>query len=124
MSDRDNTDIWTAVAIGAVVGIGTALIVRARQEDDTQELLKRLQPVRRRAGKAARAMRKDLHRRTKRAGETAGELVSTSRDTLEELRKGAAEIVRDTRDELQKAARDSARELRRASRKMARRVTG
>jgi gas vesicle protein len=122
MNDRDNTDLWTAVAIGAVVGIGTALIVRARQEDDTQELLRRLQPVRKRAERAARVVRKEVTRRRRQAGDTAGELLSVSRETLEELRRGAAEIVRDTRDELQKAARESAQELRRASRTVARRV--
>jgi gas vesicle protein len=122
MSDRDNTDLWTAVAIGAVVGIGTALLVRARQDDDTQELLRRLRPVRRRAERAAKVVQKQMRRRTHQAGSAAGDLVSAGREVIEDLRKGAAEIVREARDELQKAARESVREARRASRSAARRV--
>lgn len=123
MNERDNTEMWTALAIGAVVGIGTALLVRARQEDDTQELLKRLKPVRRRAEKAAKVVRKEVGRRSRQANDAAVDLMAVSRDTLEELRRGAAEIVRDTRDELQRAAKESAREMRRASRAVAKRVS-
>ncbi|CAN5836623.1 hypothetical protein BH23GEM9_BH23GEM9_02980 [soil metagenome] len=122
MSDRDNTDLWTAVAVGAVIGIGTALLVRARQDDDTHELLKRLRPLRRRAQNAARVVGKEVRRRTHDAGEAAGDLVSASRDTLDDLRKSAADIVRDTRSELQRAARESVKEVRRASRQVGRRV--
>jgi gas vesicle protein len=124
MSDRDNVDVWTAVAIGAVVGIGTALIVRARQDDDTHEIIRKLRPVRRRAEKAAKNVRREVGRRASQAGDAGGELLSASRDVLDELRKGAAEIVRDTRDELRRAAKDSVADARKAARRAARRVAG
>jgi gas vesicle protein len=129
MSDRDNTDIWTAVAIGAVVGIGTALIVRARQDDDTHEIIRRLRPVRKTAEKTMKQARRELGRQAHRAGETGEELVSAGRDILHELRKGAAEIVKDTRKELKKAAKDARRaalsgasDAERAARRAVRRV--
>jgi gas vesicle protein len=129
MSDRDNTDIWTAVAIGAVVGIGTALIVRARQDDETHEIIRRLRPVRKRAGKTMQQARRELGRQAQRAGETGEELVSAGRDMLHELREGAAEIVRDTRKELKRAAKEArkaalegASDAQRAARRAARRV--
>lgn len=111
--ERENADIWTAVAIGAVVGIGTALIVRARQEDETHALLRRLRPVR----NAAKAVRKGVGRSAGRAGDATEELLSAGRDILDDLRQGAAEIVRTTRDELQRAARDSLKDARRVTRK-------
>lgn len=123
MSDQDGIDVWAAVAIGAVVGIGTALLVRARQEDETHELLKRLRPVRRGAQRAATAVRREVGRRTSQAGDAGEELVSAGLDVLDELRKGAREIVHATRDELQKAARDSVRDARKAARRAARRAT-
>jgi gas vesicle protein len=121
--DRDHVDLWTAVAIGAVIGIGTALIVRARQEDETSDLLKRLQPVRKRAQRTAKAVRKSVGRTANRAGDATEDLVSAGREILDELRRGAADIVSNTRDELQKAASDSVADARAAARRAARRVT-
>jgi gas vesicle protein len=120
--DGDKVDLWTALAIGAVVGIGTALIVRARQDDETSELLKQLKPIRKRAQRAARTVRREVGRTAHRAADATDEFVSASREVLDELRKGAAEIVRDTRDELQKAARESVADARKAARRTARRV--
>jgi gas vesicle protein len=122
MSDRDNVDVWTAVAIGAVVGIGAALLVRARQEDDTHELIRKLQPLRKRAGRAAKSMKREVRRGAGKAVDAGEELVDAGRDILEELRDGASEIVRNTRDELQKAARESVRDARRAAGRAAKRV--
>lgn len=121
-NERDNVDIWTAVAIGAVVGIGAALIVRAKQEDETADLLRRLQPMRKKARKAAKSLRREVGRTAHRAGDATEDFVSASREVLDDLRQGAAEIVRNTRDELQKAARESVKDARRAARKAALKV--
>lgn len=122
MNDRDSFDVWTAVAIGAVVGIGTALIVRARQEDDTHEIVRRLRPVRRRAEKTMKKVRREVSRRADRAGDAGEELFSAGREVLDELRKGAQEIVRDTRKELERAAQDSVAGAQKAARRAKRRV--
>jgi gas vesicle protein len=117
MKDHDHFDVWAAVAIGAVIGIGTALLVRARQEDDTHAMLKRLRPVQQKAQRAAKTVRKEVGRRAGQAGDAGSELVEAGREVLEELREGANEIVRSTRKELRKAARDSYKEARRAAQK-------
>lgn len=122
MNDHDSIDVWAAVAIGAVVGIGAALLVRARQEDDTHELLKRLRPVRRDAKRAVTTVRREVGRRASQAGEAGEDLIDAGRDLLADLRQGAREIVEATRDELAKAARDSVREARRAAQRAARRA--
>ena len=116
MRDRDNTEVWTAVAIGAVLGIGTALLVRARQEDDTHEIIKRLRPVTRQAQKAAGRAGREFGRRARQAGDSGEELLSTGREIMDELRRGAQDIVKTTRKELRKAARDSVKEARKAAR--------
>ncbi|MGH7448530.1 MAG: hypothetical protein ACREK1_08610 [Longimicrobiales bacterium] len=120
MNDRDNTDVWTAVAIGTIVGIGAALLVRSRQEDDTHELIKRLRPVTRQAKAAAKSAGEEFHKRARQAGDSGEDLLANSREVLDEMRKGAREIVLSTRDELRRAARDSVREARRAARRAAR----
>jgi gas vesicle protein len=117
MKDHDNFDMWAAVAFGALIGIGTALIVRARQEDDTHALVKRLRPVRRSAEKAARGVRKEVTRQASRGAEAGENLLDAGRDMLDELRENAGEILRNTQRELQKAAKQSVREAQRATRK-------
>lgn len=116
MTDRDTSEVWTAVAIGAIIGIGAALLVRARQEDDTHEIIKRLRPVTRQAKQTATSARKELGRRARQAGDSGEDLLSSSRDILEGMQKGAREIILSTRDELRQAARDSVRDARRAAR--------
>ncbi|MBR9988761.1 MAG: hypothetical protein KFH98_03340 [Gemmatimonadetes bacterium] len=118
MRDRDNTEVWTAVAIGAVIGIGTALLVRARQEDDTHEIIKRLRPVTRPAKAAADRAGKEIGRRARQAGEAGDDLLKSSREMMDDLRRGAQDIVQSTRKELRRAARDSVREARKAARSL------
>jgi gas vesicle protein len=122
MTERGNSDVWTAVAIGAIVGIGATLLVRARQDDDAHEIVKRLRPVTKHAKNAARSASKQLGRSARRAGKSGEELLSAGHDIMDELRKGAREIVHATRDELRKATRDSVREVQRAARRAARTV--
>jgi hypothetical protein len=68
--------------------------------------------------------RKQLRRQARHASKASGELISGGRETLEDLRQGASELVRETRKELRKAVRDSVREARQAARKAARSTLG
>ena len=120
MNERDNTDVWAAVAIGAIVGIGATLLVRARQEDDAHEIIKRIRPAARKARKLAGSAGKEMGRQARAAGRSGGELLSTGQDIMDDLRQGAREIVHATRDELRKATRESIREMRRAAKQAAR----
>lgn len=117
MNERDNTQVWAAVAIGAVVGIGATLLMRAQQEDEVHAIMKTLRPVKKGAGRAAKTVRREMGRRTKQLGREGRELASVSRDMLDELRDGAREIVSATRDELRRAAIDSVKEARKAARR-------
>ena len=118
MRDRDNTDLWTALAIGAVVGIGAALLARSRQDDN--DLLRRLKPTRKRAARIVKNARRAVGRGAHQAGEVGEDLVHASRDMLSDLRKNARQIVHTTRDELEKVARDSIIDARKAARKAVR----
>jgi gas vesicle protein len=126
MRDRDNTDLWTALAIGAVVGIGAALLARSRQDEtnDLQGMLKRLKPTRKRAARMVKNARRAVSRGAHQAGEAGEDLVHASRDMLTDLRKNAREIVHTTRDELEKVARNSVLDARKAARRAARRTFG
>src|SRR5688572_33330029 len=98
MKDRDNTDLWTALAIGAVVGIGAALLARSRQDDnDLQHVLKRLKPTRKRAAKLVKNARRSVSRGAHQAGEVGEGVLHASRDMLHDLRENARDIVHTTR---------------------------
>jgi gas vesicle protein len=123
MKDRDTTDVWTAVAIGAVIGIGAALIVRAQQEDDTHEIIKRLRPLRRQAARTTKRAGAEVGRRARQAGEAGEDVVRAGREILDELRSGARDIISETRRELRKAAKQSVKEARNAARRAAREMS-
>ncbi|MEX0907425.1 MAG: hypothetical protein WD054_03765 [Gemmatimonadota bacterium] len=120
MIHRDNSEVWTALAIGAIVGVGTALVIRARQEDDTHELLKRLKPLKRHVQRTARDAGSTIGRTARSAGAAGDEVLDSTREILEELRTGARDLIRDTREELQRAALQSVRDARKAARRAAR----
>jgi hypothetical protein len=115
MTERDNTDVWTALAIGAVVGIGATLLLRA-QQDDTSDIVKKLRPMRRGAQKVVKAAGKRVVRGMRSARGSGEEWVSAGRDVLDELQEGARDIVHETRSELRKVAREAIREAQRAAR--------
>jgi gas vesicle protein len=117
MKGRDEKELWTAIAIGAVVGIGATLLMRAHEEDDTSAIVDALKPVRKRARNAARSAGKVIRRGAHDVGEAGEEFLSTSRDVLSDLRDDASDIVSETRRELQKAAREAIKDARRAARK-------
>ena len=122
MKDRDNTDLWTALAIGAVVGIGAALVARSRDESELQSVLRRLKPAQKRAAHMVKNARRAVGRGAHQAGEAGEDLVHASVDMLNDLREGARDIVHTTREELQRAAHDTLIDARKAARRAARRA--
>src|SRR5687768_8145700 len=99
MTERDNTDMWTALAIGAVVGIGATLLLRAQQHDDTHDLIKRLRPMQRGAKKVMKSAGKRVVRGMRSARGSGEELLSTGHDLLDDLQENARDILHETRSE-------------------------
>ncbi|MGE5863510.1 MAG: hypothetical protein ACM32J_00285, partial [Rhizobacter sp.] len=92
MNDRDKADLWTAVAIGAVVGIGAALLLRADDEPRSARLMKNLKPLQKRAGKAVRNARRTLAEQASHLGGAGEDLLHDGSRSLRDLRKDAARI--------------------------------
>lgn len=122
MNDRDKTDLWTALAVGAVVGIGAALLLRSGEETQTERLLKSFRPVQKGATRAVRSARKSIGRGARHVGDRGEDLLHDAADALAELRKDAAKIVAQAREELQAAALASFKEARRSARRAKRRL--
>lgn len=122
MNDRDRTDLWTALAVGAVVGIGAALLLRSGEETQTERLIKGLRPVQKSAKRAVRSARTSIGRGARQVGERGEDLLHDAVEALSELRSDAAKIVAQAREELQDAARSSLKEARRSARRTRRRL--
>jgi gas vesicle protein len=121
MNDRDKTDLWTALAVGAVVGIGAALLLRSADEPQTQKLLRTLRPVQQRARRVAREAGRQLERTTGRISRRGEDLLEQGSDALSELRRDAARIVARARHELEDIAETSVKQARRTARRARRR---
>jgi hypothetical protein len=121
MNDRDKADLWTAVAIGAVVGIGAALLLRADDEPRSARLMKNLKPLQKRAGKAVRSARRTLAEQASHLGGAGEDLLHDGSRSLRGLRKDAARIVADARRELEDMAASGMKQARRTAKRTRRR---
>lgn len=121
MNDRDKTDLWTALAVGAVVGIGAALLLRSADEPQAERLLRTLRPVQQRARRVAKDASKQLGRSSRRIRRGGEELLEQGSDALSDLRKDAAKIVAQARHELEDIAQSSVKQARRTVRRARRR---
>ena len=120
--DTDSVDLFTAFAIGAMIGVGATLLLRPDPPPTrTQQVLKRLTPLARRAGKAARNARRDLGRSVEMSRAAGRDLGTAGKDVLEDFREQVEEILSSARDELTDSAR---RQLRSARKALGRKLRG
>lgn len=121
MNDRDKTDLWTALAVGAVVGVGAALLLRAAEAPEPRGLLRGIRPVQKQARRVVSEAGKQLGRSTRRLGHKGEELLDQGSDALAELRHDAARIVAQARHELEDMAQHSVKQAKRTARQARRR---
>jgi len=117
MNDRDKTDLWTALAVGAVVGIGAALLLRSADQPEARRLLRTLRPVKERAQRAVKNASRQLEQRAQELGTRGEELIDQGTDALADLRRDAAEIVAQAREELEQIASKSMKQVRMTARR-------
>jgi gas vesicle protein len=133
MKQREDSDFMTALAIGAVVGIGAALLFRASDDLDREKIIKRLKPLKKRANRALEsASRRVSHKMSdardagRIVGRSSRKIASDMGDDaakiLEDAREDAAKIVRQARREMQASARDSVKQAQRAMRRAAKKL--
>jgi len=117
MNDRDKTDLWTALAVGAVVGIGAALLLRSTDQPEAKRLLRSLRPVQERARRVVKNASEQLERSTRGLSRRGEDLLEQGTDALSDLRRDAAKIVAQAREELEAIAQNSLKQARRTARR-------
>jgi gas vesicle protein len=105
MAREDTYDFLTAFAVGAVLGMGTTLLLQGgRPKTAKERLLRELKPYYRKkigGGKVARGVR-----RGRAAVDMADDAIDAGRELLSEFRDEVKRIVEDARDELVEALED------------------
>lgn len=135
MRDQETSDLLTALAIGAVVGIGAALLLRGEEVSRREKLLREIRPLAKQARKKAHAARRDFERGAKRAGRQASRSASSAfeyvgdgarvgsvaaMDAAAALRRAGADVVSELRDEIASLVNSAGRELRRSAKRTVR----
>jgi gas vesicle protein len=100
MSDDRTTEYVTAFVVGALVGVGAALLLAPDPPTRRERLMKELKPYRKKLDKKASKMRKQAGRQVDAAGEWGEELRAASRAVVADLREEVAELVADARDQI------------------------
>jgi gas vesicle protein len=121
MAPRDSNDFLTAFGIGAVLGIGAALLLRPEKPNPRKQLQKRLKPHVRKLGRTAARTRKAARRAAREAsvaapaGATTEDVILAGRELLAEFRGEVTRILDEAREELRELSREQGRAPRAAA---------
>ena len=122
MRDQESSDIIAALAIGAVIGIGAALLMRGGELSRREKVMRELKPYTKRAQRGARAVHKATREHVGRGVEATADIASDLRDSgrtvVNDLRDELAALVSAAGDELRRTAKRTVRETRRSIREL------
>ncbi len=98
--DGENVDFLAALGLGAVIGLGLALLFRPEPPTRRERIMKELAPYRKKLDKRAKTAKKAIDQRAASARKRGDEMVGAGRDVLDDLRAEVADIVADARKEI------------------------
>lgn len=119
MDERDTIDLVTAFAVGALIGVGTMLLLRPEPEPRSVRAMRQIRRSGKELQKGAKRVGSDLADRAGSTAEMSLELVETGRKVASALRDEIADIVADARDDLGRALASEVKSARRELRKRA-----
>lgn len=114
MARQDTNDFLAAFGIGAVLGIGAALLLRPEKPNPRKQLRKRLEPHVRKLGRGASRTRKAARAAAREAGTTTDDVIHAGRELLAEFRGEVERILDEAREELRGLALEQGRAPRHA----------
>jgi gas vesicle protein len=104
--DRDNTDFLAALAIGAIAGLGLALLFRRDPPSRRERLMKELKPYRKKLSKQARRTRDTIGKQASAAAKRGDAMVAGGRDALDSFRSEVSDIVSAARSDIAAAVQE------------------
>ncbi len=112
--ETDSVDLFTAFAIGAMIGVGATLLLRPDPPTRSEQVMKRLSPMTTRARKAAGRARRGFGRSVQLSRAATGEVGRAGLNVLDEFRDQVEDILSSAREELTDSARKQLRSARKA----------
>lgn len=109
MARQDTNDFLAAFGIGAVLGIGAAVLLRPERPNPRKQLQKRLKPHVRTLGRSASRTRKAARAAVREGGVATDDVIHAGRELLAEFRAEVARILDEAREELRDLAQEPAR---------------
>jgi gas vesicle protein len=100
MNKDSTTEYVTAFVVGALVGVGAALLLAPDPPTRRERVMKELKPYRKKMAKRTAKVRKQTGKQLDAASEWGDELVAASRVVLADLREEVADLVADARDQI------------------------
>jgi gas vesicle protein len=100
MTEDHTTEYVTAFVVGAIVGVGAALLLAPEPPTRRERVMKDLKPYRKKLRKQTAKMRKQAGKQMSAAGDWGEDLAAASRVVVQDLRDEMAQLMADARDEI------------------------
>lgn len=120
---KDNSNEYVvAFAVGALLGVGAALLLAPEPPTRREKIMKELKPYRKKLRKKSAAARKQMGRQASAASDFGDELVAAGRAVMQDLREEVADLVADARSEIASTVETQLDAAQHALRKGAKRI--
>lgn len=119
MRQEDSTEYLAAFVVGAVVGIGAALLVAPRPTTRRERIMNELKPYKKKVGRGAARARRAV---SVEAPARADKLVAMSRAVVDDMRDEVAAMVAEARADIADSVADQLRAAQKRLEKTAKRV--
>ena len=122
MDQDHSTEYATAFVIGALVGVGAALLFSPDPPTRRERLMDELKPYRKKLAKQSKKTRKKLGKQATAAADWGDDLVDASRVVMNDMRDEVAGLVNDAREEIADAVAAQLDSAQKAQKKNAKRI--
>ena len=122
MSKDTSNEFVMAFAVGALLGVGAALLLAPDPPTRREKIMKELKPYRKKLRKSTASARKEMGKRASAAGDMGEELMAAGRKVARDLREEVADLVAEARSEIASTVEDQLEAAQTALRKGAKRI--
>ena len=121
--DRDqSTEFLSVFVVGALIGVGAALLFAPKPPTRRERIMKELKPYRKKLDKRTAGARKAVGKQAASAADWGEEMVEASRAVVSDMRDEIASMVADARDEIADSVADQLDAARKSLKKSAKRI--
>ena len=122
MKNESSSEFVMAFAVGALLGVGAALLLAPDPPTKREKLMKELKPYRKKLRKRTASARKQMGKGASAAADMGDELMAAGRAVAQDLREEVADLVADARSEIAATVESQLEAAQHALRKGAKRI--